>query len=647
MKISEDELSKIVDTIPALVWSAHPDGSTEFFNRRWLDYAGLSAEEVRGWGWKAAVHPDDLNRLVDFWRSVLSSGEPSEIEARLRRFDGQYRWFLFRASPLRDELGRIVKWYGTNIDIEDRRQVEEKLRRSEAFVVKAQRLSQMGSWKHDPTSGLVTISPEMLRIYDVKLDEEYSVLEFWFNRIHPEDRKRVQEAFQRSESEKTEYQADYRIVLPDGTIKYEHSIGYPTLNELGDLVEFVGTVMDVTEQGLAKAGLEKALEEIKRLTDRLRGENLALRASERDLSLIVETIPGFVWCAAPNGELTYVNRRILDQIGTTLESLAQTGWLNFLHPDDVQPTIRAWLHAVETGQTHDVQYRMRRADGTYRWFHVLGQPVLDAGGGVARWYGLLIDIDDRKNIEEDLRRAQARLSRATQIATVGELAASIAHEINQPLGAVVANGNACLRWLSAHTPNLAKAREAAGRIVRDGKEAGEVVQRIRALFKRASVEKVMLDLNEVIGEVVRLLGGETMRRRVAMETDLQRDLPSLPGDRVQLQQLVLNLLLNGIEAMDSVIDRPKKIHICSKRDGPKTILVEIRDSGVGLPDPDKVFEAFFTTKKNGMGMGLAICRSIVEVHDGRLWATPGEASGTTFCFTLPVHPSAATSLQQK
>jgi PAS domain S-box-containing protein len=647
VKISEDQLRAIVDTIPALVWSARPGGSVEFFNRRWLDYTGFSAEQTQGWGWKAVVHPEDLDRLVDYWRSILSSGEPGEIEARLRRFDGQYRWFLFRANPLRDESGRVVKWYGTDIDIEDRKQAEEKLRRSEAFVLKAQRLSQMGSWKHDPSSGLVTGSPGMLRIYDVQSDEDHSILEFWFNRIHPEDRKRVQEAFQTSEIEKTEYQADYRIVLPDGTVKYQHSIGYPILNEAGGLVEFVGTVMDVTEQGLARAGLEKALEEIKRLTDRLRGENLALRASEHELSSIVETIPGLVWCAARDGELTYVNRRILDQIGTTFESLAQTGWLNFLHPDDVQPTIRAWTHAVETGQTHDVLYRMRRADGAYRWFHVLGQPVHDTEGAVTRWYGLLIDIDDRKNMEEDLRRAQTRLSRATQIATVGELAASIAHEINQPLGAVVANGNACMRWLSAQPPNLAKAREATERIVRDGKEAGEVVQRIRALFKGASVEKAMLDLNEVIGEVVRLLGGETMRRRVAMETDLQRDLPSLPGDRVQLQQLVLNLLLNGIEAMDSVIDRPKKIHICSKRDGPKTILVEIRDSGVGLPDPDKVFEAFFTTKKNGMGMGLAICRSIVEVHDGRLWATTGEASGTTFCFTLPVHPSPAPgSLQQ-
>jgi PAS domain S-box-containing protein len=402
-----------------------------------------------------------------------------------------------------------------------------------------------------------------------------------------------------------------------------------------------------TERVVARAELEEALEEIKRLSDRLRGENLALRASEHELSLIVETIPGLVWCASPDGELTYVNQRILDYTGTALDALANAGWLAFLHPDDVQPTIRAWTHAVATGHTHDIQYRLRRSDGAYQWFHVLGQPVHDADGSVSRWYGLLIDIDDRKKMEEVLLLTQTRLLRATQIATVGELAASIAHEINQPLGAVVANGQACLRWLSAQPHNLAKACEAAERIVRDGKAAAEVVQRIRALFKRAAVEKVMLDLNEVIGEVPRLLGGETSRRRVAIETDLQKDLPPVPGDRVQLQQLVLNLLLNGIEAMDSVRDRPKRILISSKRDSPKTVLVEIEDSGVGLVDPDRIFDAFFTTKSNGMGMGLAICRSIIEVHDGRLWARPGGTAGTAFCFTLPVHSSVSTGVRHE
>jgi signal transduction histidine kinase len=204
---------------------------------------------------------------------------------------------------------------------------------------------------------------------------------------------------------------------------------------------------------------------------------------------------------------------------------------------------------------------------------------------------------------------------------------------------VVTNGHACLRWLTADPPSLPKAREAAERIVRDGKEAGEVVRRIRALFRRAALEKVALDLNDVIGEVLRLLGGEAAKRRVTVETDLETTLPPVVADRVQLQQLVLNLLINGLDAMDEVSDRPRKLSIRSTRHCGDAALVEIRDSGVGLKDPDKIFEAFFTTKENGMGMGLTICRSIVEAHDGRLWASAAEGAGTVFHFTLPLKSS--------
>jgi signal transduction histidine kinase len=283
--------------------------------------------------------------------------------------------------------------------------------------------------------------------------------------------------------------------------------------------------------------------------------------------------------------------------------------------------------------------------GIYRWFRALGQAARNSEGEVARWYGLLIDIDDRKSTEEALRNTQTRLSRAIQTATVGEFAAAIAHEVNQPLAAVVTNGQACLRWLAAQPPGVAKAQEAAERIIRDGKEAGEVVRRIRALFQRAAVEKIELDLNEVIREVLHLLNGETTRRRVKVETELGQDLAPIAGDRVQLQQVVFNLLLNGIEAMDSVVDRPKRLFICSKQPSPEMVLVEVRDSGTGLGtdphDPDRIFEAFFTTKVNGMGMGLAICRSIIDAHHGRLWATSAEGSGTTFSFSLPVRASAA------
>jgi len=374
---------------------------------------------------------------------------------------------------------------------------------------------------------------------------------------------------------------------------------------------------------------------IRDISERKRAEE-ALRTSERDLGLIIETIPGLVWCAAPDGELNYLNRRILDYTGTSAGAWAQLGWKNLLHPDDAESTAQAWAHAVATGQPLEVQCRLRRSDGVYRWFRTLGQPARDSEGGVARWYGLMIDIDDRKNTEEALRSSQARLSRAIQTATVGEFAAAVAHEVNQPLAAVVTNGQACLRWLATQPPGIAKAQEAAERIVRDGKEAGEVVRRIRALFKQAAVEKIELDLNEIIREVLHLLAAETTRRRVTVETDLGQDLTPVAGDRTQLQQVVFNLLLNGIEAMDSVVDRPKRLFICSKRPNPQTVLVEVRDSGTGLKDPDRVFEAFFTTKDNGMGMGLAICRSIIDAHHGRLWAASGEGSGTTFSLSLPV-----------
>ena len=373
---------------------------------------------------------------------------------------------------------------------------------------------------------------------------------------------------------------------------------------------------------------------IRDISGRKRDEE-ALRASERDLSLIIETIPGMVWCAAPDGELNYLNQRLLDYTGTSPDAWAQLGWANFLHPDDAEATVRAWSRAVETCQPYDNQCRLRRSDGVYRWFRTLGQAARDNEGRVTRWYGLLIDIDDRKNMEQALRASEMRLSRATRTATVGEFAASIAHEINQPLAAVVTNGHACLRWLSAQPPGLAKAHEAAERIVRDGKEAGEIVRRIRALFKQAPLEKVDLDLNEVIGEVLALLGGETVRRRVSVETDLDQGLAPVAGDRVQLQQLLFNLLVNAIEAMEPFLDRPRNLFIRSKRHSPETVLVEIRDSGVGLKDPEKSFEPFFTTKETGMGMGLAVCRSIIDAHHGRLWAASGEGAGTTFSFTLP------------
>lgn len=243
-------------------------------------------------------------------------------------------------------------------------------------------------------------------------------------------------------------------------------------------------------------------------------------------------------------------------------------------------------------------------------------------------------LDAKRRAEAALQKSEATLAQAQQFAAVGEMAASIAHEVNQPLSAIVANGYACMRWLAGDPPSIDKANEAAERIVRDGKDAGDVIKHVRSLFKRGALEMVPLDVNEVIREALRLLRGEIARRRVNVQTDLADDLPLVNGDRVQLQRLVLNLLINGLEAMDTTTDRAKEIVVRSVK-GEKGVVVTVRDCGVGLQNADKIFEPFFTTKKQGMGMGLAISRSIIEAHNGRLWAASKESPGTTFSFTLP------------
>jgi PAS domain S-box-containing protein len=486
---SEDRLRRVIDTIPAHAWSTLPDGSVDFTNKRFLEFTGRSLEDLLGWGWGSVVHPDDLARYVNQWRAAVAAGEPMESQTRVRRADGQYRWLLIRNVPLRAELGNIVSWYGTAIDIEERHQAEEALRRSEADLNEAQRVSHTGSWRHDLASGAVTISPEGLRIWGVNPDEDASITEFFFGRMHPEDVPVAEQAYAAARLAKGEFQSDFRIILPDGAVRNIHSVGRPILNQSGDVVEFVGAAMDVTE---------------------------------------------------------------------------------------------------------------------------------------------------RKQAEEALRQAHVDLAHVSRVTTLGEMAASIAHEVDQPLSGVVINANACLRFLAGASPNLGEVRDGLQAIARDGRRASEVIGRIRALARRTVPEKALLDINAVIREVVALAEGEAQRTRARLRTELAWDLPRVHGDPVQLQQVVLNLLLNGLDAMHAVVGRPRELVIRTQREATDGVRVAVQDSGSGI-DPqhaDRIFEAFYTTKRRGMGMGLSISRSIIEQHGGRLWAVPNDGPGTTFQFTV-------------
>jgi PAS domain S-box-containing protein len=359
----------------------------------------------------------------------------------------------------------------------------------------------------------------------------------------------------------------------------------------------------------------------------------------RRLRDVIETIPAHVWSALPDGSVDFVNRRWLEFTGFSLDRALGWNWVDALHPEDRARFVEGWRAAIRSGDAMEAEARMRSADGQYRWLLFRTVPLRDPSGRIVKWYGKSTDIEDRKRSEQErerLRSLEADLAHINRVSTMGELSASIAHEVNQPLSGVVSNGSACLRWLAGDTPNLEEAREAARRIVRDGKRAGEVVARIRSLTRREAPQREKLDLNETIREVLDLIGEKARKEAVTIRTQFDPDLGRVPGDRVQLQQVVLNLVMNGIEALSSVKAGARDLFITTRNSDGDQVQVTVRDSGPGIgPDAiGKIFDPFYTTKPDGMGMGLSICRSIIQNHGGRLMAVANEGPGTSFHFTI-------------
>jgi PAS domain S-box-containing protein len=373
----------------------------------------------------------------------------------------------------------------------------------------------------------------------------------------------------------------------------------------------------------------------KEIAERKRGE-AALHEREQSLRLILDGIAGLVTIMSTTGEVEAVNRQVLDYFGKSIEQVKGWSTSDAIHPEDLPGAISAWMHSVETVSLYDVDHRLRRADGVYRWFHARGLPLRDLEGRVLRWYVLLTDIDDRKRAEEELRVAQSELARVMRAMTMGQLTASIAHEVNQPLSGIITNANTCLRMLDANPPNLESARETTRRTIRDGHRAADVITRLRTLYSKKEPALELMDLNEAAREVTALSWTEIQRNGVSLRQELADDLPPALGDRIQLQQVILNLLRNAADAMSTIDNRSRELLVRTERDGNR-VRLSVKDSGVGFAPQvaDKIFEAFYTSKTDGMGIGLSISRSIIEAHQGRLWATPNDGPGSTFSFSIP------------
>jgi PAS domain S-box-containing protein len=490
------QLRNVINTIPGYVWSYMPDGQVDFVNDRWLEFTGLSLEGALGENWKSSIHPDDQPRFFADHVTARKNGQAWESEVRVQRADGEYRWWLARNVPLRNKAGNISKWYGTGVDIDDRKRAEQALRRSETYLAEAQRLSHTGSWAWILRTGELFWSQEVFRIFEIDPETNATWSQASWSRfldsVHPEDRARIE---QRAKVESTEKdwavsEIEFRIVVPDGTTKHVHGISYRVADDVGETAEVMGTIVDVTERKRAQQEREKLLQ--------------------------LET------------DLVHMNR----------------------------------------------------------------------------------------------------------IGMLGELAASLAHELNQPITGAVTSARACLNWLAHDPPGIERARATAVRIEKDGTRAAEIINRLRAFYKKgAPPQREVVEVSEIVREMFVLLHDQLDPQSIKIVTLFAADVPKVMADRIQLQQVFMNLMLNAIEAMK---DTGGELTIRLQSEGDH-VLVSVSDTGVGLPSENtsQIFDAFYTTKSQGTGMGLAISRSIIEAHAGRLWASTNGTRGATFHFTLP------------
>jgi PAS domain S-box-containing protein len=748
LRASERNLQLIIDTLPALAWSAGADGSAEFFNRHYLDYTGLSTEQARGWNWAAAIHPEDLDDLTATWQRIIASGQPGEAEARIRRFDGAYRWFLFRANPLRDASGSIVKWYGTNLDIEDRKRGEEALHAREL------------SWRQivDNIPGLVATMGAMGEVeflnrqtleYFGKTTED---LKNWAltEVIHPDDLPGVIEMRIRSIETGQIYDVEHRCRGADGVYRWFQVRGLPVRDAEGAITTWYLLLTDIDDR--------KQAEE-------------ALQSSARNLRLITNVIPTHIQVLRTDGSVLYVNQAVLDYTGLALEEVQKEDYLiRYFHPEDVQRLWDKRRQALLCAGSFENEQRVLGKDGSYRWFLVRYNPLLDELGSIDRWYvaafdiedrkraeaqveqaylrlaeaqrlsktgsfitdlvaddhnwseetfcifefdpatkvtvqkirdmvhredlpgfdamiaramtgtevdfvfrivtsrgavkhirgmarilaqieghplfiGALQDVTDKKIAEEALDRARSELAHVSRVSTLNAFTGSIAHEINQPLSGIITNAGTCLRMLDGDPPNIDGARETVRRTLRDGNRAADVISRLRALFSKKEFTLEPLDLNEATQEVIALSVSDLQRNRVTLRSQLAEDLPPVIGDRVQLQQVILNLLRNASDAMAGIDERPRDLLITTVPEGEDRARLSVQDTGIGVRPQDlqKLFEAFYTTKNGGMGIGLSVSRSIIERHHGRLWAEANDGPGATFSFSVPCSPKSVSS----
>jgi len=646
---TEIDLGRVVNTLPALVWTTHGDGRSDFVNRCWCEYTGLGPDEALNHGWQGAIHPDDLTSFLDCWSAIRQSGIAKEIDGRLRRFDGEYRWFVLRPSFMQEVSGR-GRWCWLGLSVDESPSLDGRMRR----------FFDMLPWQAGfLNSAGVSEFSNLQSLKDFNMTQ--AELEQWRSSgiIHVDDHERTHNAATALLTTGEMLDLQIRMLYPDGAYRWTRARCVPVRDAQGNIVRYVTFQIDVDDLKRAEQLLAA---EVKLLEHVARGESLSqvLEALIRHLEELCSGCFCNILLIAPDNKHfevgagpslpdafnEFLDHRAIERGGYDPYSMAfieKTPIISRDSANDPRWAASAWaammkthgyascwstpIMAVSSAVSGIIAIHRRDAANPT----TQQQDLIDRFAKIAR-----IAID-RARADEALNQARLELTHVARLATLSAMTASITHEVSQPISGILTNASTCARMLAADPPNVVGAAETARRTIRDANRASEVIRRLRAMFAKRAPTMEMVDLNDAAREVIALSSAELRRSGSVLQAEFAAPLPAVSGDRVQLQQVILNLLLNAADAMAGIEDRPRTLRVRTELDGSDSIKLLVRDSGVGLDprDIDKLFEAFHTTKAHGLGIGLAISRSIIESHKGQMWAVANDGPGATFGFSVP------------
>jgi PAS domain S-box-containing protein len=610
LRAAEHEARELLDRVPAMI-SLRTVAGIAYTNQRIHNYIGVGQEELRGQGWLKYIHAEDQERASANQAHSTEKIETMDHLYRLRGADGAYRWFRTIAEPYPSVEGESYCWYGVATDIDEFYRSRELLRETELQLNLFTENLPAVLFKAAPDGSIVYVNQKGIE-YTGRTVEDLQQ-KGWIDLIHPDDFEETSNHWNRLLTESLGYDTVNRFMCADGQYRWFHTSVAAYRDDTGKTLAFHGILLDTTAQKAAE---------------------LALQQSEHQMQRMMDTVPSSLYSTAPDGKYTFVNKKAREYLGMTLDQIQGWGWVEATHPEEREYVVKEFKKALATGSSYINEHRIRRADGIYRWHLSRAEPLRDKDGRIVQWFGVGIDIDERKRAEDHLRETRVKLARASRIATVAELSASIAHELNQPLTAVISNAQAARRWLSNRPLNFSEAMTSIERVLRDGRVADERMQHIRALFKQQPLRKKHAWPSQIIREAIRFVHEDAKRDEIPIDVQIAGDLPPIVVEQIQIQEVLINLISNGIEAMESNA-RPPRLVIGATLVNESELLIEVIDNGPGLKDTQSIFDAFVTTKEKGMGIGLAVSRSIIEAHDGQLWAENNPDYGAKFSVKLP------------